>query len=152
MKGIFAHDSLSDTASPVGRHGYSGKTGGRAVANLNFYATPRPPIRRFLFPSVPLRVAGSDAVRHLRPATSRAGRQATPFPGPAYVLVQHAPPVVAAGEPLDGTSPGGGSRQPATGGADPPPLSNDSGAFPGRKDERIMREVLGVWIKLARYS
>ena len=73
-----------------------------------------------------------------------------PFSGPAYVLVQHAPPVVAAGEPLDGTSPGSGSRQPATGGAGPSPLANDSGSVPGRKDGRIMREVLGVWKKLKK--
>ena len=65
--------------------------------------------------SVPVRSAARDRFRrigHFYPATSRAGRQATPFPGPAYVLVQHAPPVVAAGEPLDGTSPGAGYADP----------------------------------------
>jgi hypothetical protein len=58
---------------------------------------------------------------------------------------------VAAGEPLDATSPGSGSRQPVTGGAGPSPLSNDSGAFPAGRTRRIMREVLGVGRKAENF-
>ena len=73
-----------------------------------------------------------------RPAISVRVRSAPPsilfafaaLASQGYVLVQHAPPVVAAGEPLDAASPGRGSGQPAAGSADPSPLSNDFGAFP----------------------
>ena len=106
---------------------------GRAIKRVRIrkeQALRRPPVRRFLSAPVPLR----PILFALSGAVSPRGH----WPR-AYVLVQHAPPVVAAGEPLDAASPGGGSRQPAAGGADPPPLSNDSGAFPAGRTSGLCR-------------
>ena len=53
-----------------------GKTGGRSVANLSKYATLRPPVRRFLFPSVPLLGTGSGDASAFAPDIVAAGRAA----------------------------------------------------------------------------
>ena len=85
-----------------------------------FRATFRPPVRRFL---APVRSASWNRIRAFAPVLR-----------PRLALVQRTPPLVAAGEPLDGASPGSGLRWPTTGGADPSPHRDVSRHVPGGKD------------------
>jgi hypothetical protein len=88
----------------------------------------------------PFRCAG-PAVTMLQPLRARRHRGewlfTIAFAGPACVLLQHAGTVVSRGEPLDGASPAPWLRRPWNGGADPSPLSNDSGAFPAGRTLRL---------------
>jgi hypothetical protein len=95
------------------------------------------PRRRFLSPPVPLRVTGCDSAPPFGFATISAMALATAFADPACVLLQHAGTVVSRGEPLGGASPAPWLRRPWSGGADPSPLSNDSGAFPAGRTLRL---------------
>ena len=105
---------------PSGHCQRTGKTGGRKLARLTFLSRPsgRPSgdfcLRpfRFLEP-------GPGICAHIRPRLA---------------LVQRTPPLVAAGEPLDGASPGSGLRWPAAGGAGPSPHRDVSRHVPGGKD------------------
>ena len=106
--------------------GKSGKRGAWPCLWTKLSGATSAPRRRFLSASVPLRL---DTLCLLGAVSPRGH---WPL---GYVLVQHAPPVVAAGEPLDAASPVPRLRLSRGGSAGPPPLSNDSGSVPGRKDE-----------------
>src|SRR5690606_20009725 len=64
----------------------------------------------------------------------------------AYVLVQHAPPVVAAGEPLDAASPGDGHVSQPPEAPSPPHAITVATGVPERRARASIRQVRGVWI------
>ena len=88
-------------------------------------------------------MSGICAVHH-RVSLPRA------FASSAYVLVQHAPPVVAAGEPLDAASPGGGHVSQPPEAPSPPHLTTVATGVPSGGAGWIMGVVGGVWINVRK--
>ena len=105
---------------PSGHCQRTGETGGRKLARLTFFRD-LPAARPAIFGTRPFRFLEPHPgiCAHIRPRLA---------------LVQRTPPLVAAGEPLDGASPGSGLRWPAAGGAGPSPHRDVSRHVPGGKD------------------
>jgi hypothetical protein len=115
---------------PFGPGHCSVREDGRPKARSSKFvrATSRPPVRRFLFPPVPLLPAFPVALplRLLRRLRRRSGRGLCAF-------IRHAGVIVPPGEPLGRTSPAARLRQPRNGGADPFPPNR-------RRDEASRRK------------